>query len=494
MLQAATIGLLLSLAPQAAPPAGKTLWVVQPLYPGQEMLVTRTEEALRRMMPGDQDQVVGSKALSEHMAGRKPDLRCFTGDVSCADPVDAFVGGLGFDRVVMLKGGQEDSAYRYKVTSYVPATSESLFAENAGANLERALMGALVKVVPLASTLEVESTPPGATVFVDGEKVGVTPYSGQVLPGERVIKVETASHMPFEKKVEVPVRGKVSFKEGLEKVPARIVVLAKPEGTSISVDGAKLGVDKVDKPIQPGRHKVEFALEGYEPHSEDVEIKPGDTLTLERELSATGWTSFKAALSRAQEPIYKRSSSFGLNYEFVEWHGDALYAQKNPTKSVDDKEYLLGRQLLTRSNLHGLSLEYSQDGRYFGLMVVGAAYLTGSDWTYTLENGTLPESTRTSTPHYFELRALQPHLRIAFWRFMLYGQAGVTARGLFLPAGNAPNEDDLWVVDALLNLEVRLRAYLVEGLFLEGGYRYSWALFSNPAHVRGFHGGIGYAF
>ena len=278
MLCAATIGVLLALAPLAAPPAAstppaaavapapapaaaaaapaslKTLWVVQPLYPGQELLVSRTEEAMRRLMASSTDQLIGVPALSEHLKGKTADLRCLTGDEACADPVDGFVASLGLERVVMVKAGQEDTSYRVKVTSYVPQTGETAFAEGVGPALDRALMSALVKVVALASTIEIVTNPPGATVFIDGERVGVTPYEGQVLPGERLVKVEAASHMPAEKKFEVPIRGRLKIDQSLEKVPARIVLAALPAGAAISIDGVKMGVDKVDKAIQPGRN------------------------------------------------------------------------------------------------------------------------------------------------------------------------------------------------------------------------------------------------
>ncbi|MGC4117167.1 MAG: PEGA domain-containing protein [Myxococcales bacterium] len=503
MVIAATLGVLLALGPGAAPPAsaqGKTLWLVQPLYPGQDMLVTRTEEALRRLMSQSQDQLVGRAALAAHLAGKKADLGCLTGDAACTDPVDALVASLGLERVVMLKGGQEDAAYRFKVTSYQPGTGETGFADGAGANLDKALLGALVKVVPLASTVEIASEPAGAAVFIDNEKVGVTPFSGMVLPGERLIKVEMASHMPSEKKVEVPVRGRLALTESLEKVPARIVLTGLPAGTGISIDGVKMGQDKVDKPIQPGKHKVEWALDGHLPIAEDVDVAPGATVTLDRTLAATGWTAFKTELNRVQEPIYKRGSSLSLQYEYASWWGNSLGAKENPVKGADEKDYLYARQALKRGPLQGLSLEYNQDGRYFGLMVVGLGYLTGEDWQYTLEHGEnskpfTVEPSQWATPNLFVLRAVQPHLRIAFWRFMLYGQAGFECRGLMLtPKAGSQHTTTLWVVDPLFTLQVSLRAYLVEGLYLQAGYRFSWDFFFEPAPLMGVQGGIGYAF
>jgi len=492
MLRAATIGVLLSLAPQAAPPA-KTLWLVQPLYPGQELLVGRTEEVLRRLMSSSTDQAIGSQALADHLKGKTADLSCLVGDAACADPIDGFVASLGLERIVLIKGGQEDAAYRIKVTSYLPQTGEATFAEGVGPALDRALMAALVKVVPLASSIEIVSEPPGATVFIDGEKVGVTPYQGQVLPGERLVKLEIASHMPAEKKIEVPVRGQVKVSESLEKVPARIVLTAQPAGTSITIDGVKVGVDKIDKPIQPGRHQLSFDLEGYEPVREDADVAPGATFTADRTLIATGWTNVKAAMRAWQESIYKRGPSLTISYEWAELYGNKLYAQEDITKNPDkDLGYQVARQALKRNMLHGLSLEYNQDGRYFGLQVVGIGYYTGDDWTYTLENGAAVS--QTGKPTMVLLRALQPHLRFALWRFVLYGQAGFEGRAFLLQPdpGQADNKM-LWFLDVQVTGEAALRAYLVEGLYLEGMFRFSWA-FQGHAAVRGFHVGLGYAF
>jgi hypothetical protein len=81
--------------------------------------------------------------------------------------------------------------------------------------------------------------------------VGVTPFSGMVLPGERLIKLEAASHMPSEKKVEVPVRGRLSLNESLEKVPARIVLTGLPAGTSISIDGVSSARTRSTGPSSP---------------------------------------------------------------------------------------------------------------------------------------------------------------------------------------------------------------------------------------------------
>src|SRR3990167_3149199 len=105
------LALTLSLASSAAW-AEKTLWLVRPLYPGQETLVDRTEKALDKLMPGDarKDAVIGQKELAASLKGYvATELPCFSADARCADPIDPFVAGLGFDRIVLMQGGQDEA-------------------------------------------------------------------------------------------------------------------------------------------------------------------------------------------------------------------------------------------------------------------------------------------------------------------------------------------------------------------------------------------------
>ncbi len=478
-------------ASTAAP--ATTLWLVQPLYPGQEALVERTESAIASILPKAQraQELVGRKELEKHLTGKSASssLGCLTGETPCSDPVDALVGGLGLGRVVLIRGGQDESGYRYRVTRYDPATGKRASADGMNARLDRALLGALVKVVPLASTLEVASTPAGATVFVDGEKVGQTPLQTQVLPGERVIKLEAESHLPQELTQLVPVRGAVKVERTLEKVPARLVVTAKPEGTEISVDGQPAGKDRIDQGIQPGTHTVSLSLKGYRPHQETLEIAPGSTATVDKTLEPTTGTRFKTALRRAQEDIYARRNYFQLAYEHAEFNADRFR-----TSIYEDGPNVDGLVSGQMPELSGVSVEYGSLGRYFGLSVIGAAYLTsGGATTPVLLRSGETENARVQS---IVLRALQPQLRIAFWRFTLGLQAGLEVRYTqFLLFGET---DLFWAdaprqVDLDLAAQASLRAYVFDGFYLSASARATRAVSQN-AGLYTLQGGLGYAF
>ncbi len=499
----ATVALTALLAAGPAPAsAGRTLWLVQPLYPGQELLIPRTEQAVAALIPKDgrAQEIIGREELVAALKGKTPSLGCVLGDDPCTDPLDALVAELGFDRVVLVKGGQDEAGYRYKVSSYRPATGEQQSSEGASLSLEKALLGALVKVVPLASTLEVWSTPPGATVFIDDVKVGVTPLSTQALPGERAVRLDLGSHLPVVETLNIPVRGQARVEKTLQRVPARLTVTAKPDDTEISVDGKVEGKGRVDLGVQPGPHAVKLSAAGHNPFEQTVEAKPGETVTVDRQLTPTNLSKFGAALTEAQEDVYARRTYFQVQLELPQLFGPAM----NGYDFSDDYDVFTSQITAGPLNFTGVSLEYGTFGRYFGIVVIGGTYLKpASNWDLSLDvkkdpdGGVLPRSLTDVVAHVGLVRGLQPMVRFAFWRFSLIAQAGPELRVIRMTERSATPQikNGFLVVDMLIAAQLSLRFNVVAGLFVEGGYR-AWfrVVGSETDHMRGLRLGVGYAF
>jgi len=497
--------LCISLSTVAATPAGteQTLWLVQSLYPGQERFVDRTEAAIHQMMPKDETstQVVGRKELTAALTGKSVNLKCLFGEAPCGDPIDDMVSGLGFERIVLIKGGQDEGGYRFQISSYRPSAGEVTTADGAHAVLEHALLAALVKIVPLASSLEVISRPPGATVFVDGEKVGSTPLSGQILPGERKIKLELGGYRTVESTQSVPVRGRVAVQRDLEKMPARLILSAFPAGADISVDGKSVGKDKVDQGIMPGRHTIRFAAPGYMTYEVVADIKANETYNHGKALTPTGWQSTKLSMEVAQEDIYKRSLSLVVAFETQTLTSSDLNVQ-SPRSGSSARVQKLLTPSPGSARLIGASAELSTHGRYFGLMIVGAAYLRSTNaWQSQVANPDpgLP-ATVTTDVDLLSVRLLQPQLRVALWRFTFSLQLGAELRAFRMRDRASPQmyPDGFVSIDTQLIGQAALRAFLVEGLFLEGAFRYHYTIVGiyggkGPSTL-GLRGGIGYAF
>jgi hypothetical protein len=545
---AVVAALVLGLAGSSAS-AETTLWLVRPLYPGQEALVDRTEKALDKLMPGDarKGAVIGVRELAEALKGRHvDDVPCFSAEARCPDPLDPFVRDLGFDRVVLIQGGQDEAGFKYRVVNYEPASGRAATPASASANsLEKALLGAVAKVVPAASTLEVKSNPSGATVYVDDVKVGVTPLSTQVLPGERVVKLDLKLHQPIEESLVIPIRGAASVEHTLEKVAARIIITAAPAGAEISIDGAVLGQDKVDRGIAPGTHTIRVTAEKHKSYEQLVEVKADREYTFDKTLEPVPGPAAPLAVAPTvvspnitvvvpdqnsaarvfvappppppteTELTYERKGYFQVSYEFGRLLGNKLVGRRWGNAGTGRTEYILSAP--TERNLMGASVEYGTFGKYFGLTLIGVSYLTNIEhWGMSVgfapgtaaeivNNNPTPDTIDPVRLHLLVIHPIQPQFRIAVWRFMFALQVGLDVRtGLILETNTPPAFPDGFVVlDLLLAGRLNIRFFIVEGFyaFAQGNFAYylwgAGAPTNNgiaSGHSWGVNGGLGYGF
>lgn len=515
--------------------AERTLWLVRPLYPGQETLVERTEKALDKLIPAANraNEIIGLKELAANLKGKTvAELPCLTADSRCADPIDPFVAALGFDRVVLVQGGQDEAGFKFRVVSYRPSTKEVAPATASNAILEKALLGAVAKVVPVASSLQVTSTPSGATVYIDDVKVGVTPVSTQVLPGERVIRIDLKLHQPIEETLVIPVRGAASLNKVLEKVAARIVITASPAGAQIQVDGQILGRDKVDRGILPGQHTIRLSAEGHKDFEQAITVKADEQYQLDKTLepipgaadpnrvTIQNGTVKPPPPGPPPEPptdtelTYSRGAYFHASFEWAKYESNRLVGRRFGDNGLGRTSIITtpGRTLI------GASGEYGTFGRYFGLAVVGVTYLTNSDpmgLNVGYAKDTQPEKKDgVVLPDHIEpvhinlvtVRALQPQLRLCAWKFQFGVQAGFEFRIGQISESNSPPlyKDGFLVLDLLLSARLNVRFLIYEGLFVHGSFNYTWFLTGESAvdpnqEVRssgslGANIGLGYGF
>jgi len=532
MRRGTVVAVLASLMATTAYAEGTTLWLVRPLYPGQEALVERTEKALDKLMPGDarKEAVIGVKELAASMKGIKNDeLPCFTGDSRCVDPIDPFVATLGFDRVVLVQGGQDEVGVKFRVASYEPKTGKTAAATSTNAVLEKALLGAVAKVVPVASTLEVKSAPVGATVFVDDVKVGVTPLTTQVLPGERVVRVDLKLHQPIEESIIIPIRGTATLDKKLEKVAARIVITAAPTGTNISIDGHVLGKDKVDRGILPGTHTIRLVAENHRDYEQQITVKAEEQFVLDKTLepipglahgvAKDGTLVFDrpaAVAATGVEAIYERKAYFQAAYEFSSILGNSLVGRRwgnNGTGRTTSFAASTPSRMLM-----GVGAEYGTFGRYFGLTVVGVSYLTnverlsmnvgfGPGQGRELSAGNPgPTSIDPVRVHLVTIRAIQPQVRFCFWKVMLSIQAGLEFRtGQIQGPADTFYKDGFMPLDLLASARLNARFFAYDGLYFYGSGNFTYLITGQAAtdesgasyasrNQWGFNVGVGYAF
>lgn len=530
----AAAALCLSTAAAAAP----TVWLVRPLYPGQEALIERTEAALSKLMPGDarREAIIGRKELAAALAGRGGDaLPCFSGDERCADPIDRFVAQLGFERVVLIEGGQDETGFKYRVVAYEPATGKTRPASATNTELERALLGAVSKVVPAASTLKVTSTPSGATVFVDDVKVGVTPLDTLVLAGEHRVRVDLKLHQPIEDTIIVPIRGEASLDKKLEKVAARIIITASPAGADISIDGVSLGKDKVDRGIEPGTHVVRITLDKHKSFEQSVTVKADEQYVLDKSLESTEGPKVvvveragtpgpgqTVAPATPPPPPTETELSYGYkSYVTLALNYDNLLDSNLVGARFDKGGFGRTTNLTTPSRgLMGVALDYGSWGKYFGLGIVGLTFHTNFD-RYGVNVGHKhgseqekkdgvvgPDHIDSVRAYLGTIRLIQPGLRLCVWRFQFSLQLGLAVNvGLINDDADEPFYDIGFVVtDLVAEAHLAVRFNIGGGFFAFGQGNYSQYILGwtstaaddtgnyTGSSMAGFNVGVGYGF
>lgn len=152
--------------------------------------------------------------------------------------------------------------------------------------------GVVSAVQPLVSKVTVESTPPGAEVFVDDERMGVTPLSNLLIDiGNRKIVMRLAGFEEYVAKA--PVKGGEDLKVAgqLTKIvrEGTVTVQAKP-GHLITIDGRGVGDGRWTGLLPSGPHTLRVTAPGYRAYQSEISVRDRSRRTiqvdLEREASA----------------------------------------------------------------------------------------------------------------------------------------------------------------------------------------------------------------
>lgn len=150
---------------------------------------------------------------------------------------------------------------------------------------------------PAAATgsLDVSSTPPGATVTINGEVAGTTPVTRSGLAaGMYAIRIELKGYAPVEEMRELladmsaPVQVQVTLKpEQSAETTGALRVTSNPPGAKITLNGKPAGVTPtVLGKLRPGKHVLELSLSGHINWVGQPSVKAGKTVDVSATMQA----------------------------------------------------------------------------------------------------------------------------------------------------------------------------------------------------------------
>lgn len=124
----------------------------------------------------------------------------------------------------------------------------------------------------LRGQISVESTPGGASVYVNGERHarGETPVTLSLEPGRHVLRVSIPGSTAVERSVEIAPEDQTSLRVEIA-LPSQISIRTDPADAIIETRGeGSTAIGRFDVSVKPGHHSFVIRRDGY--RSEHVEI------------------------------------------------------------------------------------------------------------------------------------------------------------------------------------------------------------------------------
>jgi hypothetical protein len=147
-------------------------------------------------------------------------------------------------------------------------------------------------------TLEVGSTTVGATVSIDGNKVGTIPLGAPLStlsPGEHTIKVEKPGFAPFIDVFKIDRKKPTRVDVELVAVAGVLKVKANVEAARVYVDGKFVGEAPLTSEVQVGARAVQVSKGGFKDFFQNVSAVAGQEVNLDVKLEelAVGVNPYK---------------------------------------------------------------------------------------------------------------------------------------------------------------------------------------------------------
>ncbi|HSO39880.1 MAG TPA: PEGA domain-containing protein [Labilithrix sp.] len=138
--------------------------------------------------------------------------------------------------------------------------------------------------------------PPNAVVKIDGREVGAAPYKGQVNVSAEPHSFSAEANDYVTATQSAVVRdGEVlnlTLQLSQQQSKGKLIVAAKPEGSTIEIDGKVVGSTRWEGPVEVGTHQVVVKKQGHYTWSYDVEVPKGGERSLTASLNEDRNTSF----------------------------------------------------------------------------------------------------------------------------------------------------------------------------------------------------------
>lgn len=160
-----------------------------------------------------------------------------------------------------------------------------------------------VELQPDWANITITSAPAGAAVTVNGEELGVTPLTAELVTGQHELEVKLAGHKVWQQNLRVQARKDHTLPTiQLVKADGLVKVVSSPAGASITVNGQFRGNTPAELALTPGKtYNLTLFKSGYQAHNRQLKMVSGKEETLNVDLAADlGTITIEATPADAQ--------------------------------------------------------------------------------------------------------------------------------------------------------------------------------------------------
>lgn len=174
---------------------------------------------------------------------------------------------------------------------------ETTFSVNAGQQNEISVTLPSVTQTSIFGTIQVQSVPVGANVYIDGQFYGTTPsqagsyLSQDVIAGKHIVSVQLDGYVTYSSTVQVVSGERKSVVANLnqDRPDGSIQVRTSPEGATVVLDGIDLRTSPVTfANVNAGTHTIVASRDGYQSVSKSVQVSAGQTAQMDITLNPVG--------------------------------------------------------------------------------------------------------------------------------------------------------------------------------------------------------------
>lgn len=134
-------------------------------------------------------------------------------------------------------------------------------------------------------SLEVESTPAGAAVYIDNHFIGQTPLKKEMEDGAYNVKVVLSGYQTFARRIAIEKKQAAVVRATLSKDYGILHITSSPTNAVIYIDGKRQGqLTPLELKIAQGKYFVRVEKDAYYFYEEEVIVEQGKTRTVEADL------------------------------------------------------------------------------------------------------------------------------------------------------------------------------------------------------------------